>query len=380
MAAARGFASGTAGAIAGVASRSLITGSDFGDNLISELPDVVQTTDNSLLGYLDAMYNAQHGGVAPSGASDPLLSQIQAAGAASAQAPLPVDAPYADLSQLETGVPGVQLDGPSEYAQIDQKSDLQIALENLYGDGIVPADFAVVSPSQMDPLKVTADLSQLIRKIPDLYTGSSVLFGEGLTAEQFATWAQQMSDAGGLQAPGRSDGTFNNNSDVAKAAGQVPADSGGQDTVENTELDAFMKDIAVPLANLRVTGGANPEKFITVGLNGDDQLVVTSVQVLGLQGGSNLYIPDNAVAIAHTHPTGAYQAPNGGDDSYLIVTSKPSFVVGRTGSNVWEIERDEGIPQIRLIQSGSEFGPWEPFQSNPTKYTIYNDRRYPAGG
>jgi LysM repeat protein len=80
------FVSGMAGAIAGATARTLVNGTDFGDNLIATLPDVIGNTLGNAIGdQISAEFD------------DPLLAQIQAAGAAAAQAPLPVDAPYADL-------------------------------------------------------------------------------------------------------------------------------------------------------------------------------------------------------------------------------------------------------------------------------------------
>jgi hypothetical protein len=137
--AARGFVSGMAGAIAGAASRSLITGSDFGDNLISELPDVVQTTGNSLLNYLNATYNAQHGdpGEAGGQSSDPLLAQIQAAGAQDAQAPLPVDGMYVDLSQLDTTLSTINFDGaPTPSTDLLAASSGGLLSNPLSADGL----------------------------------------------------------------------------------------------------------------------------------------------------------------------------------------------------------------------------------------------------
>ncbi|HEX4197477.1 MAG TPA: hypothetical protein VHZ26_08545 [Caulobacteraceae bacterium] len=205
----------------------------------------------------------------------------------------------------------------------------------------------------------------------------TAMTGLSLTSDQFAAWVKQMNQQGGFQAPPASTSTIDSNSGVAAAAAKVPTDPGGPDTVENPALDAFMQSIKQPLESLNV-GGGDPEKFITVGQNDQGQYIITSVQIIGSQGGTNLWIPSDAVAIAHTHPVGAYQAPNGADDSYLFATGKPSFEIGVTGSNLFEIERNQGAPSIRVIQPSNNFGQWEKFQADPTRYRIYSDSNYPA--
>lgn len=69
------------------------------------------------------------------------------------------------------------------------------------------------------------------------------------------------------------------------------------------------------------------------------------------------------------------QPPHGADDGALFLTGKPSFVMGRLSNELYEIERHNGIPQIRLVLDKNHFGPWEQFQTDPDKYKRYRDTR-----
>ena len=79
-AAAAGFVSGAAGVIAGAAARTLINGSDFGDNILRALPSLGQTIGNAIAGGIDGDNSAAQAQATPqagANGSDPLDAAIQ---------------------------------------------------------------------------------------------------------------------------------------------------------------------------------------------------------------------------------------------------------------------------------------------------------------
>jgi hypothetical protein len=63
----------------------------------------------------------------------------------------------------------------------------------------------------------------------------------------------------------------------------------------------------------------------------------------------------------------------GGNDNKLMRRGVPVFIIGDRGLDVWEIGIVSGVVSIRSL-SWSVVGPWEPFQNDRTKYTIYTQR------
>jgi hypothetical protein len=65
--------------------------------------------------------------------------------------------------------------------------------------------------------------------------------------------------------------------------------------------------------------------------------------------------------------------PPGGNDDKLMRPGVPLFMIGDRGLDVWEIGLVGGVVSVRSV-SWSVVGPWEPFQSDRTKYKIYSQR------
>lgn len=141
------------------------------------------------------------------------------------------------------------------------------------------------------------------------------------------------------------------------------------------ELDAFVLEIARPLAQLDVAGGERSERYISIGINSNGQYVVTSIQIFGSQGGRSV-APPGTVAMAHTHPSDDFEQPAKADDQLAAEHNQSSFVIARNGKNVWEIGRNEGVISIRTISS-DPIGSWEPFHRKTDQYRIYSNSRYP---
>ena len=210
--------------------------------------------------------------------------------------------------------------------------------------------------------------------VPDIASDSAIYFGKPLTAEAFQAWVG--AHQGVLKAPSFSGDTFNSEGAVDAAAAAVPKDKGGPDFQANPKLDAFVQAIARPLAQLDVGGGEQSERFISIGVNSDGQYVVTSIQILGTQGGTNITTPSGTVAMVHSHPGREYEQPAKADNQVAAVYNQSSFVVADGGKNIWEIGRNDGVISIRTITS-DPIGPWEPFQRDTARYRFYSNSRYP---
>jgi len=65
--------------------------------------------------------------------------------------------------------------------------------------------------------------------------------------------------------------------------------------------------------------------------------------------------------------------PPGGNDNQLMRSGVPLFILGDRGLDVWEIGVVDGAVSVRSL-SWSVIGPWEPFQSDRTKYKNYSQR------
>jgi Ankyrin repeat len=71
--------------------------------------------------------------------------------------------------------------------------------------------------------------------------------------------------------------------------------------------------------------------------------------------------------------TNVRDKPPSGNDDRLMRPGVPLFMIGDRGLDVWEIGLVSGVVSIRS-ESWSVVGPWEPFQSDATKYAIYTQR------
>ena len=153
------------------------------------------------------------------------------------------------------------------------------------------------------------------------------------------------------------------------------------DLQASPDLAAFVEAIGSATAGAKI-GGTDQEyeKFLTFGRNAANEIVVTAISLVGKQGGniSRLLTP-GVIGVAHVHyggPNGLVQPPNSGDDSIAKARNLPSFVIGSTGRNVWELGRSNGNISIRSVLPNNNYGRWEPYQPDASKYKIYNGSKY----
>jgi hypothetical protein len=204
-------------------------------------------------------------------------------------------------------------------------------------------------------------------------TGLSLTKDQYLAAVRDGVWSQ-------VQGNAKSATGFSNNRQVAAAAARAQAlpSVSTADLQASPDIAAFVASIGPATANAQI-GGTDQryEKFLTFGRNADNEVVVTGISVVGRQGGNiaGLITPD-VISIAHVHYDTLVQPPNSGDDSIGKVRNLPSFVIGNTGQNVWEIGRVNGNIAIRSVGTNNTFGQWEKYQSNADNYRIYNGRKY----
>ena len=68
--------------------------------------------------------------------------------------------------------------------------------------------------------------------------------------------------------------------------------------------------------------------------------------------------------LTHDHPPS-------GDDDHDLADDIPAFYIGARGRDVWEIGKNNGVASIRIVNTEGT-GPWEKFQSDPSKYVYYS--------
>jgi hypothetical protein len=174
---------------------------------------------------------------------------------------------------------------------------------------------------------------------------------------------------------------LSNNAEVNAATKMVEAlpSVSVADLQASSDFASFVQEIRAETASAKI-GGRNQEyeKFLSFGRNEGGEIIVTGISLVGPQGGNVAgLLGSGTIAIAHAHYQGLYQPPHGADNSITKLRNIPSFVIGSTGRNTWEIGRVDGNISIRTVLPNNSFGRWEAFQSDPRNYRIYNDRKYP---
>ncbi|MEO6217730.1 MAG: hypothetical protein ABIO86_17005 [Sphingomonas sp.] len=153
---------------------------------------------------------------------------------------------------------------------------------------------------------------------------------------------------------------------AASAAVQKQMPVSAVDVSSPVDLRRFIKDIAKATATAALHGrGKNDdfERFFTVGRNSANQLVITSIHVVGRQGAHVMtMMPPGSILIAHYHGSGLVQPPNSGDNSAVRLGNISSFVIGDGGDTVWEIGRDKGREVFREIRRGGVPGRWQRYR------------------
>jgi hypothetical protein len=233
------------------------------------------------------------------------------------------------------------------------------------GDNTQPLPSPIIrADGTIDLGALGASLVNSSNGIPTRLTGLELTEGAYLKLVSHGLW-------GVLQ--GDPNAGFQNNAAVAQATQQVQATPSVStaDLSAPADLSAFVRGIAGPTATATI-GGTNQEyeKFIVFGRNAGGEVVVRAIALMGPNGG---VVPSvqGRIGLAHVHYEGLNQPPHAGDDS-ATRRNVPSFVIGSTGQNVWEIGRVNTVNSIRSVLPNNQFGTWEPFQVNPDHYTIYN--------
>ncbi|GAB4195756.1 MAG: hypothetical protein Tsb002_28520 [Wenzhouxiangellaceae bacterium] len=103
------------------------------------------------------------------------------------------------------------------------------------------------------------------------------------------------------------------------------------------------------------------EKFLALAINSEGVVVVKRIAILTGQGGDVSRFIRGAGAIAHVHYRGLVQYPTGADHSAVKFAGISSFVIGSSGSRIWEVGRINGQYKYRTV-SGREPGRWRPYQ------------------
>ncbi|MDQ2798956.1 MAG: LysM peptidoglycan-binding domain-containing protein, partial [Armatimonadota bacterium] len=332
-----------ASALAGAATRSVLTGTDFGDNVLAVLPDVIGSTIGSLV-------------------AEGVAGRVGRSGMSPGEKAL-----VAEAEKSANRIPAAEANR---------------IYEALVSSGGSSSSQSVAS----DEIVVTAQRRN--ESVASSQGPSSTLTGLALTREQYldavknGLWKQiQGVKASATSSPNNAATTgFSNDAAVdaaAKRAQAMPSVSTA-DLQASPDLAAFVKSIASATAGAKIGGSDQDyEKFLTFGRNAADEIVVTAISIPGKQGGSvnRLLIP-GTLAIAHVHYQGLEQPPHRGDNSVAKARNLPSFVIGSSGRNVWEIGRVNGNYSIRSVLNSNKYGNWEAYQIDPSKYKTYSGSKF----
>lgn len=208
---------------------------------------------------------------------------------------------------------------------------------------------------------------------------SSTTIGLSLTMDQYLAvvkdglWEQVQ----GIPPSGIGPSTgFANDAAVSAAAKKTQAlpSISTEDLQAPPDLAAFVREISTATAKARIGGrDQDYEKSLSFSRNSDNQIVVTAISIVGKQGGGvSGLLTSGVIGIAHVHYNGLVQPPHSGDSSIAKVRNLPSLVIGSSGKNVWEIGRINGNYAIRSVIGFNNYGRWEIFQGDASKYKIYH--------
>jgi hypothetical protein len=304
-------------------------------------------------------------GSAKVGSTPKNANEVAAACQVEQPAPVPVKDPAAAAVVAGPAVPVVQGTGKDTSAVVAAPNAASETLVKGPGDNTQPLPSPIIrADGTIDLGALGASLVNSPNGIPTRITGLELTEGAYLKLVSHGLWGQLQGDP---------NAGFQNNAAVAQATQQVQATPSVStaDLSAPADLSAFVRGIAEPTATATI-GGTNQEyeKFIVFGRNAGGEVVVRAIALMGPNGG---VVPSvqGRIGLAHVHYAGLNQPPHAGDDS-ATRRNVPSFVIGSTGQNVWEIGRVNTVNSIRSVLPNNQFGPWEQFQVNPDNYTIYN--------
>jgi len=115
-------------------------------------------------------------------------------------------------------------------------------------------------------------------------------------------------------------------------------------------------------------------RYVTIGKKEHEEAVATSIGVIAA-GGDLPSLPPDTVAVLRVQAKNECQVPHGNEHLPLQRGTSP-FIVSHDGSNIWEIGVIGGVVSIRLVRSATEFGDWESYNSDPSKYRTYTCNKY----
>jgi hypothetical protein len=151
------------------------------------------------------------------------------------------------------------------------------------------------------------------------------------------------------------------------------------DILGTTEIYKFVVAVALPtaqapLARFGTQTTVDVSKYVTLGKNGQNEVVATSVGVVPVDGDLPA-LPPGTVAVLRVQGKSECQVPHGNDYAPLE-RGASSFIVSNSGANIWEIGAVRGIVSIRLVKGADQFGDWEAYRADASKYVTYTCDKY----
>jgi RHS repeat-associated protein len=154
---------------------------------------------------------------------------------------------------------------------------------------------------------------------------------------------------------------FKNDEEVRSAASRTAAvaATGTHDVTSDQKYIDFLEGVSEATAKAALAKGAGQaEKFLVLGENDTGDVVVLRIGAYSGQGGSLGTVAqlqgEGARAVAHVHYNGLVQGPDGSDHSAVKFAGIPSFVIGRYGTQFWEVGRIDNQFMQRRHEVGDD--------------------------
>jgi hypothetical protein len=371
-------ATSAAGAIANAATRSLINGTDFGDNMMAALPDIIGSTIGNLIAGAAAGNGESHfageedqsfvGGGDMPGEAGPAAqgSLTPAETAALGTAGLPASRIAEINAALEAQTAAAEVSPSASLANSRRRAILRLiangndpqydqlkALNARLGNAVIDTDGEVLAVRQ-----------QIAR---------ARLSSDGTTLTGFALDQRGYEFAVHLGIWGRVHGSdvvpsaATNDSQVANVTNAVNAlpPISTADLSASPTLRRFAHGISGLTDDARLAGSQLFEKVVRISRAGSG-FAVTAIRGGGSQGSRiNDLINANTAAVLHIHYDGAnpalVQTPAGSDHSPVHRKNVPSFVYGGADNRLYEVYRHSQKYRFGRVMADGSLQGTQPF-------------------
>jgi YD repeat-containing protein len=385
------LATSAVSAMANAGARSLIEGSNFGDNIMAALPDVIGGTIGNLIAGAAQRTGRRNASELQFAQADQPVLPGQAATASDSSSgivPPPLNAANypnltpADVADLQAkgigaeraaiidATIGSQAAENTASPSLDLSGSRRNSILRLIAGGANDTyeQYKALSPRMRNAFidsdtEVIAVRTQV--RNGTVSTDGTTLTGIRLNDRQYE-FAVHLGVWGKVHGSNATGAAITSDAQVAAAANQInsaPAKSTG-DIAASQSLRRFAYNVAMLTDGAQIAGSQDYEKVVRIEGNDQNGYFVTAIRGGGTNGSRlrDLVNTDTA-AVLHHHYAGLVQPPTGGDHSPIKFNDIPSFVYGGAENRLFEVFRvNQNYRYGRIDSSGNIHG------SNPFPY------------